>query len=135
MGRLTHQGSRTGHQVLSVEQTSTTALTAYPQPGAGPVSLAARRGYDFTTTSSESPFDAGTKDAIIYSITVSGPSSGDWDLELHGGTHVLDIKSGAANVPVTWDFGPEGLRIKGGFRVSSPGAITESRCVVTYDIE
>lgn len=119
-----------GALLLAIEDDGTPDAF-YPDPSAG--TQTTPDGYNYSTTSTDSPFDAGTKDVLIYSITVSGAGVADWALELHGGSHVGIFRNGGSSIGQTYSFGPEGIRLPGGFRISSEGS-TGSRIAVAYEV-
>ena len=71
-----------------------------------------------SATPTDSVFDVGGRDAIVYAISMDqGTSSPRLVLRKHGTTdNVVSLRAGA--VGQHHDYGPEGIRIPGGFEIA-----------------
>ncbi len=100
----------------------------YPDQSASP----AATYYNATTTSGDSDFAGGSEDAIIYSLvcTVASTSLKRVVLQTATGVPVAEL-SPSGNAPSVLDFGPDGLRVPGGFRVNVTTAVAE--LTIVYD--
>ena len=107
------------------------AGTYYPDPDAAPSD-----GLGYTTPATNSPFDGGGRDAIVYAIYAHSTAAGDQlTLESHDGTKTyfsalsaVSIRQGPA-----LSF-PGGLRIPGGFRVNAGGTGSWD-FVIAYEVD
>tara|TARA_R110002020_G_scaffold167780_4_gene356264 strand:- start:3693 stop:4088 length:396 start_codon:yes stop_codon:yes gene_type:complete len=107
----------------------------YPRPGVGVVANEPKDGYGITGVLGNSPFgnSSGTKDAILYSVNGSnGP--GNLILQSTSGDSLMTFQGGPLTaVGVTYEFGPDGIRIPGGFRVKTQADKSDT-WVITYEV-
>jgi hypothetical protein len=88
--------------------------SAYPASGSHPATM-----YNATTTLGDSDFPAdGSEDAIIYSMSSTTSFNGSrwWRVLDRAGRKLIHVDTDGA-APTSADFGPEGLRVPGGFSV------------------
>jgi hypothetical protein len=114
------------HQYMHLNDTG--AGPWYPDPDAG----GAGADTNVSMTAGDSPFAAGAKEAIIYSIYLGGVA-GDWTLETHAGDFLMNLPL-SATASTTYVFGPQGIRIPEGFRLNHASAPGGAAILVTYDV-
>ena len=115
---------------LHMSLMAATAVAHYPDQGAAATSTlhhaaTGRAGTDFPTD--------GSQDAIIYGIfaTQGSASAVTIDIIARSGSATVARVSVSGAVPASVDFGPQGLRVPGGFTVT-PSADTVN-IIIIYD--
>ncbi len=106
----------------------------YPDWQAGSVAASPFSGYNITAAEDDSSFFESGKDAIIYSITASRTdSAGAALLGRLSGEAIMSLSPGSTGgVGRSYTFGPNGIRIPGGFRFDSGS--TASSWVIAYEV-
>jgi len=120
-----------GHLFMAIK--SDAAATYWPDPSAEEVTDGPT-GWGFSESQSDSPFASGDRTAIIYAVLCcNGPAT--LGVKDHGDTNTLfQVSAGASSIGTSYTFGPEGVRIEGGFSIATPTTSGEDDFLVVYDI-
>lgn len=120
-----------GHEFMSFT-TDATGRTLYPDPHAGAVTSPIN-GFGFSTTAGDSPFSDADTECVLYSISATTTANETITIQDHAGNEIAAMSCGSSRISSNYDFGPEGIRLKDGFRIVTGGS-ADASFILVYDV-